>query len=1409
MRVEGIVSVEQLLSELRTLDIRLSVEGEQLRCSAPKGRLTKELEQRIAANKSALLQTLRNSADTTSSIPRLSRSGATLPLSFAQERFWFLQNFEPDSTAYNITAFRRVFTPVDPTRLKLALHALVNRHEILRTNFLDADGSPTQVVRQGMYPELTVYDLSHLSPAEKATASNSAIEKLSREKFDLAGDPLLRVALIRVSEQEHRVVIVMHHIICDAWSIGIFFTELTSLYETASSDHTLEPLRLPIQYGDYAVWERDQHALSRFSSQIDYWKTQLKGLSGYLEIPPDRPRSTSLIYEGSLQRFQLSAATSESLRSLARQEGATLFMVLLTIFKALLFRYTRQSDIVVGTPVSTRNQVELEKLIGCFINTLVLRTEVAKGATTRDLLARVRATVLESLNHADIPLEILLSEVVTTRDLSHTPLFQVAFILQNTPAASEYEVVSGGATLDMTLYMWDSDGGIGGSIEYNSALYNSETIARFAGCFETLAAEMAHQPDLAMERLPVLTAAQEAAWFDGYSGPALPFPNVCTHQWVDKQASETPDAIAVVCDDVQLTYRELSERSNRLAHRLQELGVGQESLVAVCLNRSAELAVAPIAVWKAGGAYVPLDPEFPRDRLAFMLEDSRASVLITESKLLDRLPSNLPKLICLDGDRDILKDASSHAPASLATPENLAYVLYTSGSTGKPKGVEIQHRSLVNFLASMQRQLGISRSDRLLAVTTFSFDIAGLELYLPLVSGAQVVIAPRAAALDPAALARLLTGSSIHIMQATPVTWRLLLESGWQGTPGLRILCGGEALMPDLAEKLVATGAEVWNLYGPTETTIWSTLQRITSQDQRIPIGRPIANTQVHLLDEYGQPVPPGMAGELCIGGDGLARGYLRREELTSERFITSSFHAGKRLYRTGDLARMLPNGHLDYKGRVDHQVKVRGFRIELGEIEAALEQQGDVSQAVVVVREDNPGDQQLTAYMTMRGHVIPDSKVLRKSLLTFLPEYMLPSAFIQIDSFPLTPNRKVDRKALLAPEYGRHPMLDPLSIKDGSATRDTHASGNDLSSNRHVSPRNDIELTMAEIWSDVLSLQKVSVLDNFFEVGGHSLHAMRLISRLRTAMDMDLPLRCIFIHPTISELSSHISYEPATHSYRYTSELPKWRCLVPVQPKGRRPPLFLVAGYTNPDDTLLLMSQLIAYLGMDQPLFGLRPRWIEGNEDYATVEEVAREFLAELRTVQPKGPYLLGGHCVGGIAALEVAQLLFEEGEEVKMMVFLDTERPSTARTFLAELYFFRKRVGHIVEVISEIVHASRSARSDMIRKVIHRKFKERDRFYESKVGYRRLLYSHTPKHYPGRITLIVNEEQARFEKDLGWTGIARGGLDVHTVSGDHFTVMESHANEVAQAILSAMGEAAVGQSIPEQSERIEVHAV
>jgi amino acid adenylation domain-containing protein len=1391
------VSIEEPLSELRTLDIRLSVEGERLRCSAPQVGLACELEQQITALKPELLRSLHPSFGSSLRIPKRPVPQAGAPLSFAQERFWFLQNFDPDTSTYNITASRKFSERLDADRLRAALGTVVERHAVLRTNFSEFDGCPVQVIRATSLVALETHDLEHLSaPAGKETA-DSIVTALSARPFDLAGEPLLRAALLREADRD-RLVVCVHRIISDPWSIGILFAELQYFYAGYSRNESVLPGSLPIQYTDYAFWERERLSSDALNKQIEYWEDKLKGAPPFFDLPLDFERPVSGSYEARVERFELDAFTSEAVKSLARQEGATPFTALLTIFQVLLFRYSNHRDILVGTPVSTRTVPELEQLIGSFINPLVLRTEIPEGITARTLLARVRTTVLESLQNADLPFESLLGKVATARDTARSPLFQVAFILQNTPKTSEYEVHSGGTNLDMTLHMWEANGVFAGYFEYNAKLFAPETIAYFSGCFQTLAAEMAAQPNTAIERLPVVSAAQEGAWFKQYLGPAVPIPDVCTHEWVEQQAAETPERVAVVCGQEQLTFRQLSENSSRLAHRMRGMGVGRGDLVAICLELSVHVPVATLAVWKAGAAYIPLDPQFPRQRISFMLDDARPKAVVTESSLLDALPPHLPNVVSLDRDRSLHQHEGATASFPSVSPHDVAYVIYTSGSTGQPKGVEITHRSLVNFLSSMQREPGIGPSDRLLAVTTLSFDIAGLELYLPLVSGAQVVIAPRTATVDGNALGLLLREADVTIMQATPATWRLLLEAGWQGMPGLKVLCGGEALSRELAEQLLATGAAVWNMYGPTETTIWSTLAPVRSQPGSVPIGRPIANTQVAVLNEAGCVMPPGVVGQLYISGDGLARGYLGREQLTTERFVNDPRHPGERLYQTGDLARWLPDGNLECLGRVDHQIKLRGFRIEVGEIEAALEQQPGISQAAVVAREDESGDRRLTAYFTAHEGDPQRFDILRKSLLRMLPEYMVPSAFVQVEQFPLTPNLKVDRRALLQPEYRPY-------------RSDQHPYGNEVDRHEqddpnprrvgYLAPRNHVELVMTEIWGELLGVEKIGVLENFFEVGGHSLTAARLIARLRSALGVNLPLRSIFIDPTIAGLASHIAYNAVNHVYRYTSEIPVWNCLVPAQPSGSRTPLFFVAGYHNPDDTLLVLSQLIPKLGVDQPVFGFRPRWIEGsnNEDYESVGEMAREFLVELRAVQPKGPYLLGGHCVGGIAALEVAQLLLEQGEEVKLMIFLDTERPSPWRIFLTDLFYMRIRMQHIFEIASEILLPRHRRRKDTIRDLARRKLgiaaseevRETNRFYQAKVRYRRLLYSHTPAPYSGRITLVVNEKQARYDKDLGWSPNSVERLDIHVLPGDHTTLLSDYSDEIAQVMRRSIDQA------------------
>lgn len=1379
------MTAEQLLSELRILDIQLSVDGDRLRCSAPAGRLTREIEEKIQRAKADLVRVLRGSFGAATTIPRRDNGNGPLPLSFAQERFWLLQNLDPDSTAYNITAALPFSGSVDLEALEWAFQALVRRREILRTRFPQSGGLPVQVIADEAAPCLEVWDGRQLPEAERQAAIDGQISEIARRQLDLQTGPLLRMKLLRTGWDENTLVVTVHHILCDSLGLGILISELKGFYGRRTGTSAWEAPPLPIQYGDYAVWERQQELEGTFGAQLSYWKEKLRDAPQYTDLPTDRPHSAAHPFEAKLQSLHLDAETSRQLRDRITEAGATAFMGLLAVFQALLHRYTKQQTIVVGTPVSMRTRPELEGLIGCLINTHALRCDFPSGITARDLFRQVRITVLDALRHSDVPFERVVGEVVRERNLARSPLFQTAFIEQKMQQGGEFRIVSGGTTFDLTMYVWETQRSFQGSIEYDAQLFDAATISAFAGSYATLAAGMARHPDIPIDELPLVNSEQEAEWFGTSQGAPIAVPEGRIDQWIERQAERTPDAVAVACGQQKLSYREVSARSSQLANRLRELGVQPGMVVALCLERTADLVLAPLAVWKAGASYVPLDPRFPASRLALMLQDSGAAMVVTESTLLPSLPPTLPAVVCLDRERSLLDRESREAPVVAANADRLAYVLYTSGSTGIPKGVEITHAALANFLFSMQQEPGMTSDDRLLAVTTFSFDIAGLELYLPLVSGGRVVIAPHEATLDGTVLANLIREAGITVMQATPVTWRMLLQAGWKGAPGFRILCGGEALPRDLADALLAIGAEVWNLYGPTETTIWSTVDRVCA-DGKVTIGRPIANTQVHVLDPRGAPLPPGVAGELHIGGHGLARGYRHREEENRERFVVNERYQS-RLYRTGDMARWLSDGRIECLGRMDHQVKLRGYRIELEEIESVLNRRAEIQQAVVVLREDVVGDPRLVAYLVIKEGAQQDAAALRTELGKVVPEYMIPSAFHVVDELPLTANRKVDRKALMGPEFA------------GDQTAGTAQAPDDEAQDASGQPRNHVETVMVEVWGEVLGHTQFGVFDDFFVLGGHSLTAAAVVARLRTELEMDLPLRSLFLDPTIARLASHIAYDTALGGYRYSSEIPEWNCLVPVQPRGARTPFFFITGYQNADDTLQFLTPLIQYLGKDQPVFGFRPRWTFGGADYESVEEMAHEFLTELRAVQPHGPYLLGGMCVGGIAALELARVLMGEGEKIQLMLLVDTDRPGPDTAKAAQRNYIRRRVQHMRSVLARISQAEKREKVQLIRTLFRRKMGweddpetvEQDRYYRSKLRYWRMLYAHCPQRYPGRVALIVNEEQYRVNPDLGWPGFADGGLEILASPGTHETMFTEHRRAVAQTILQCIDQA------------------
>ena len=1045
--------------------------------------------------------------------PRIERRTEAGPcaLSFAQEQLWFLDQLAPGSPVYNIVDVIPLSGAFHRDALRRAMHELVRRHDVLRTAFTQRDGHPRQVVAPTIDVGLSEFDLRSLPGPEQEREWLRVVRHDGRKPFDLARPPLLRATVVHFSDAEHRLLLTIHHIVADEWSMELIHQEILQIYEAFAHARPSPLPGLPIQYADFACWQRAWLQGPVLEQEIAYWENELAGARLVLDLPTDKPRPAVQSFRGASEGFDLPRPLLDRLKALGRQEQATLFMTLEAGFAALLHRYTGQDDLLVGTPISGRTRSETERLIGCFLNTVVLRSRFSDGLTCRALVRQVRERALGAYAHPDLPFEGLVAALAPDRDASRTPLFQVMFVLHNPEGVSQVSKVSGNRELetgtskfDLTLLLSETQNGLEGMIEYDTDLFEAATIRRLCGHYRTLLEAIVRDPDQRVSLLPLLSDSERrrvlVEWND--TAAANPAKDVCVHQLIERQAGRTPEEVAAVCGQERLTYGELERRAGRLADELRARGVGPDVLVGLLVERSLDMMVALLGILKAGGAYVPLDPAFPTERLAGIVEDSGMSVLVTHRGLDQALSIRPPCVVRLDDDG--LAGATpgmDHPAASRPESHSLAYVLYTSGSTGKPKGVEIPHSAVVNFLQSMQRTPGFTAADTILAVTTLSFDIAGLELFLPLVSGGRVAIASRDDTLDPARLMERMRESACTVMQATPALWRALVVAGWSGSPSLKILCGGEALPPDLVLALLPRCAELWNMYGPTETTIWSTIHRVASADTRVPIGRPIANTQVFVLDANRQPTPPGVAGELYIGGDGLARGYLRRDELTRERFVPSPFAPNARLYRTGDLARWLSEGCLEWLGRIDHQVKVRGFRIEPGEIEAAIARHPAVGEVVVIAREA-AGDKHLVAYFVAAHPPADLVDQLRALVRAACPEYMVPAHFVRLDALPRTANGKLDRKALPAPEPGT------------AAPRQDAVGG---------APRTPTEQMVMGVFAGVLERADFGVGESFFDLGGHSLMAARLMSQLRAVSGVDLPLRVLFEHPSVAALAAAI----------------------------------------------------------------------------------------------------------------------------------------------------------------------------------------------------------------------------------------------------------------------------------------------
>ena len=1335
-----------------------------------------------------------------------------LPLSFAQRRLWFIEQLAPGKSAYNIPAAIRLKGPLNVVALERCLNEIVKRHEALRTTFAMVDGGPVQVIAPILTLALPVVDLRELS----GDAREIEVRRLAAEeaglRFDLARGPLLRIKLLRLGDEEHVGLLTMHHIVSDGWSTGILIREMAVLYEAFSSGRPSPLPELPIQYADFADWQRDWLRGEVLETQLAYWKEQLLGAPALLELPTEHSRPAVQSFQGAHRSLLLPKQLGEALKALSRHEGVTLFMTLLAAFKILLHRYTSQDDLVVGTPIANRNHTEIEGLIGFFANTLALRTDLSGNPSFRQLLRRVREVCLAAYSHQDLPFEKLVEELHPQRDLSRSPIFQVMFVINNALVetveltgltVSPIKGDSEAAHFDLTLQIGETEQGLMEAVlVYNTDLFEAGTIARMLGHFQTLLEAVIADPDRRLADLPLLTRAERHQLLVEWNNTRTDHPqDLCVHQLFEAQVERTPDAIAVVFQDQHLTYSELNRRANQLAHHLRALGVGPDVPVGVCLEQSLEIVIALVGVLKAGGVYVPLDPAYPNERLAFMLEDTEAAVLLTQERLVAGLPEHEARIVCLDSGWAAVAREKPDNPVTSTMDENLAYVIYTSGSTGRPKGVLVSHGSIVTHCRDIQRCYELDSSDRVLQFSSLSVDLS-LEQILPtLIAGARLLLA-RAEVSPPNEFHRIIAEFGLTVLNIPTPYWHELVRE-WADLPELSrnlqprlFIVGGDVMSPEALDRWQKTSMQavrLINAYGPTETTITATAFEIAPQLgehttlQKVPIGRPLANREIYILDKYGNPVPTGVPGELHIGGAGLARGYLNRPDLTAEKFIPNPFSSapGARLYQTGDRARHLPDGSIELFGRIDHQVKIRGFRVELEEIEAVLRQHPDVREAVVLAQQETSGEKRLVAYLVSEREHSPTADDLRGFAKDKLPEYMMPAVFVLLEAMPLMPNGKVDRHALPAPDQAR-PELEKA----------------------FVAPRDELELQLTHLWEEVLGVRPIGVRDNFFELGGHSLAAVRLFSLIEKKLGRRLPLATVFQGATVEHLAGIL---------RCQARPSAGISLVAIQPAGNKRPLFLIhpaGGHVFP------YVQLAHCLGLDQPCYGLQARGLEeGQQPHTRIEDMAAYYIEALRTLQTEGPYFLGGWSAGGVVAFEMAQQLHAQGQSVALLALLDARIPTPDEDFADEdfeatlLADFVRYFGLSLDPRESL---ARLPRDELLTRVLEQakraglvppdvEASQAHPFIELCKADFRATRNYVLHRYPGRVTLFKASqelEKASADATLGWSEWAAGGVEVHVVPGNHANMVYKPNVEVLaqklRACLSQM-QSAQGQFIDE----------
>lgn len=1078
-------------------------EANRLRYRAPVGVLTSDMRAELSRRYPELLQFLQTTSDLleTNAPPmlRLPRD-RQFSLSFAQERLWFFDRFVPGSAAHNLFSGLQVFGLLDARALEKTLGEITRRHEILRTTFTMVNDRPVQVIHPGSFTEMVTINLESLAESERAEEIGRLAQEKANEPFVLAKGPLLRVGLLELSKENHVILFGMHHIISDGWSMGIFIRELRELYQAFLEGKPSPLAEIPIQYADYAQWQRDWLTGNVLERHREYWRRQLTGAVELLELPLDRPRPSVQTFRSATQGFALGRTLSEGLKAMSQQEGSTLFMALLAAFKVLLFRCTGQTDIVVGSPIANRNRKEIEGLIGFFVNPLVLRSDLSGDPTFSEFLKKVRAETLGAYAHQDFPFEKLLEDLRPERDASYSPVFQVVFVLQNMPIETlklpglTFKPVLGGnqnTTADLRLVVMETQQGLIGELEYNAHLFNDSTISRMCAHFQTLLECVVVNYSRKLSELSILTAEERENILVKWNSTApLPFDDRCVHELFEEQAKQRATAKAIIQGEQALSFEELNRRANRLAHHLRGLGVGPDVTVGICLEKSVEMMAGILGIMKAGGAYVPLDPGYPRERLRFMLEDAGITVLVTDLDLADRLQLQSPIVVYIEQ----VEGSEANIDSGVA-PEHLAYIIYTSGSTGRPKGVMIEHRGLNNLVRAQIEGFGIRSTSRVLQFASISFDASASEIFTTWLAGAALYLARKSELIPGPNLIDFLREREISVVTLPASVLAVLAETE---LPALQtVVSAGEACSAEIVSRW-ARGRKFINAYGPTEVTVCAAQGVCKETDAKPRIGRPLWNMEVFILDGNMNPVPVGVVAEFYVGGVGLARGYNGRPELTAERFIPHPYSSagGRRLYKTGDRGRYHADGNIEFLGRVDHQVKIRGFRIELSEIEVVLAAQGSVKEAVVIVREEQ-GNKRLVAFVVLKEMSATTNGDLRNYLKERMPEYMVPAAVSVLEKLPLAPTGKVDRQALASLEEA------PTTEVDATST-----------------PRTTAEELLVGIWTRVLKMEKVGIHESFFELGGHSLLAAQVTSQIREVFGIEFPIQELFISPTIKEIA-------------------------------------------------------------------------------------------------------------------------------------------------------------------------------------------------------------------------------------------------------------------------------------------------